>query len=203
MKSRIKKNKRKILQLVLDSLVPTVIKNLYLMIKFHCFIHPFARIKLVRNLKIGRGSMIGRCDIYAQGPIQIGKNCLINDYVILNSKTGYINIGDNTAINNFSIIYGNGGVDIGDNCAIAHSVKIVKNHLIPDKKTEAYSKSSDRYTKIGNNIWLCANVVVVDGVKIGNYSVVGANSLVTHNVPESVIVGGNPAKVLKTRKYKK
>lgn len=203
MENRIIKNKRKIFRLILDGLTPTVFKNLYLMLRFSCFVHPFARIKFINNLTIGRGTIIGRCDICAQGPIKIGRNCLINDYVIINSKTGYINIGESTAVNNFSVIYGNGGVDIGKNCAIAHSVKIVKNHVIPKRKTDSYSKSTELYTKIGNNVWLCANVVIIDGVKIGNYSIIGANSLVLHDLPESIVAGGNPAKILKKRKYKK
>ncbi|MFA5303071.1 MAG: hypothetical protein WC393_00855 [Candidatus Nanoarchaeia archaeon] len=195
------KNSKKFI-LIISSMIPSIFKNIYLMIKYKCIIHPCANIFFLNNLKIGKGAYLGRCDILAQGPISIGKNCIINDYVILNSKTGYINIGDGSSVNSFSVIYGNGGVEIGKNNAIAQAVKIVKNHKIPKYKHEGYVKLSEKKTIIGDNVWLCANVVVVDGVKIGSFSVIGANSLVSRDVPESVIAAGNPAKVLRKIKYK-
>lgn len=194
---RIKKSVRFGLALV----VPNIFKNIFLMCRYKCVIHPKARILFIKNLKIGKKTVIGKCDIYAQSSIEIGENCIINDYVILNSKTGYIKIGDNTAINNFAIIYGNGGVEIGKHNAIAQSVKIVKNHVIPTKKDIGYDITSERFTKIGDYVWLCANVVVVDGVTIGNNTIIGANSLVSKNIPSDVIAAGNPAKVVKERTY--
>lgn len=191
----------KLISFGIRMLVPNFIKNLYLMIKYRCIIHPKAKILFIRNLKIGKNTIIGRCDIVAQGLIQIGQNCLINDYVILNSKTGHIKIGDSTAINSFSVIYGNGGVEIGKYNAIAHSVKIIKNHNIPTKKNVGYSVTSEEPTKIGDYVWLCANVVIVDGVIIGDNTVIGANSFVSKSIPSSVIAAGCPAKVLRERIY--
>lgn len=180
---------------------PKFFKNFYLMIKFQCVIHPNANILFTKNLKIGRKTIIGKCDIVAQGPIEIGESCIINDYVIINSKTGHIKIGDKTSVNNFTIIYGNGGVDIGKYNAIAHSVKIVKNHNIPNKKDVGYQIISDKPTQIGDYVWLCANVVITDGVTIGHNTVVGANSFVSKNIPSDVIVAGCPAKIVKQRIY--
>lgn len=169
------------------------------MLKYRCTIHPFARISFIKNLEIGKGTIIGKCDIVAQGKIKIGEQCFISDYVILDSRKGFINIGDNSAINTHCIIYGDGGVDIGDNSAIAPFVKIVKNHIIPKNINERYGMISEKYTKIGNYVWVCADVTIIDGVEIGDNAIIGANSFVSKNIPNEVIAAGTPAKIIRKR----
>lgn len=51
--------------------------------------------------------------------------------------------------------------------------------------------------EIGNDVWICGNVTIVPGVKIGDRAVVGAGSVVTKDVPVGCLVAGNPAKVIK------
>jgi acetyltransferase-like isoleucine patch superfamily enzyme len=177
-------------------LVPNVITNIRLMIKYHCVVHPGAFVAFPRNLTIGRGTVIGRCEIIAQGPIRIGSDCFINDHVILNSKTGYITIGEHTSINHYSVLFGNGGVEIGAHCAIGLNVQIVKNHIIPPDNSPGYPEVTEGKTTVGDSVWLCSNVVLVDGVTVGSFSVVGSNSLVSRSIPASVVAGGVPARVL-------
>ena len=55
------------------------------------------------------------------------------------------------------------------------------------------------YIIIGNDVWLGANVIVVDGVKIGDGAIVAAGSVVTKDIPPYTIVGGVPAKIIKYR----
>ncbi len=57
----------------------------------------------------------------------------------------------------------------------------------------------DRHVIIGNDVWICANVVIADGVKIGDGVVVGANSVVTKDIEPYSIVGGIPAKFIRKR----
>jgi acetyltransferase-like isoleucine patch superfamily enzyme len=194
-----KPSKNKVLRFGFARVMPSLFVNLYLMLKYKCMIDPGAKIMFPHNLIIGRGTFIGKCEIICQGPIKIGANCIINNNVTINSKTGYINIGDETSINSFSVIFGNGGVDIGSRCAIAPGVKLINNHEIPTDKNEPYGKPVEKFKKVGNNVWLCANVVVVEGVEIGSYSIIGANSFVNKSIPESVIAAGNPAEVIKER----
>jgi acetyltransferase-like isoleucine patch superfamily enzyme len=190
---------KKIFKYAISMFLPKIFKNFFLMAKYHCIIHPSANIVFPRNLKIGKGTIIGKCDIRAQGPISIGEKSFINDYVILNSKTGYITIGDRTSINHYSVFFGNGGVEIGSDCAIGLNVQIVKNHIISPECEPGYPVVTESKTIIGDSVWICSNVVVVDGVKIGNFSVVGSNSLVVENIPERMIAGGTPAKTLRKR----
>lgn len=53
--------------------------------------------------------------------------------------------------------------------------------------------------EIGNDVWIGANVIILDGVKIGNGAILGAGSVVIRDVPDYAIVGGVPAKVIKYR----
>ncbi|MBQ7171992.1 MAG: CatB-related O-acetyltransferase [Clostridia bacterium] len=58
----------------------------------------------------------------------------------------------------------------------------------------------ERPVRIGNDIWIGSRVTILPGVRIGNGAIIGAGAVVTKDVPEYAIVGGNPAKVLKMRK---
>lgn len=190
---------KKLVKFAMSFLVPRIIKNMYLMARYSCIIHPSADIKFINNIIIGKGAILGRVYITAQGPIRIGSKSFINDNVILNSKTGYIHIGSETSINHNSVVFGNGGVEIGNRCAIGLNVQIVKNHRIPERLIDSYDEITPGKTIVGDSVWLCSNVVIVDGVTVGSYSVVGSNSLVSRDIPEAVIAGGIPAKVLKGR----
>lgn len=65
-----------------------------------------------------------------------------------------------------------------------------------------YDKDSIE-TKIGNDVWIGANVVVIKGISIGDGAIVGASAVVTKNVPDYAIVVGNPARIIKYRYDKK
>lgn len=143
------------------------------------------------------------------------KNCTI-------SKTAKIypfTIVLNTIIKDYSYVSYNSTInncEIGKFCSIAKSVKIgLGKHPLnfistspifyspinPLKKIlsmELKFKDTERI-KIGNDVWIGANVVILDGVNIGNGAVIGANSVVTRDVLPYSIVGGVPAKEIKKR----
>lgn len=86
-------------------------------------------------------------------------------------------------------------IEIGNDVTLAPRVHILahdastKNHL-------GYTKIGK--VKIGNNVFIGAETVILPGVTIGNNVIIGANSTVTHNVPDNLVVAGNPAKQICT-----
>ena len=73
---------------------------------------------------------------------------------------------------------------IGNNCEIMHGVTIGNNIM----------KSRDEVASIGNEVLLCTGAKIIGKIKIGNTVIVGANAVVTHDVPDGTIVGGIPAR---------
>ncbi|MGM0634765.1 MAG: acyltransferase [Bacteroidota bacterium] len=130
----------------------------------------------------------------------IGDNVIIGDNVELRSNgTSKVVIGENTSINRNSMIMGL--VTIGNNCAIAPGCVIVgSNHSFDNSKENIKDQGLSRKGIIvEDDVWFGANVVVLDGVKIGKGCVIGAGSVVTKSIPEYSIAVGNPCKVIKQR----
>ena len=96
--------------------------------------------------------------------------------------------------------------DVGEYCSIAPGVKIgLEEHDISNYSThpstydyEAYVRSKGR-VKISNHVWLGANVIVLQGVKVGEHSVVAAGAVVTKDIPDHEIWGGCPARFISRR----
>lgn len=113
-----------------------------------------------------------------------------------------IEIGRGTALANSSIFQGTGGLSIGDDCIIGfQNIILTSTHRsertdIPVKKQGFYSAP----VRIGNDVWTGCRVTVLPGVVIGDHAIVGANSVVTKDVPPWAIVGGKPARVIRLRK---
>jgi maltose O-acetyltransferase len=91
---------------------------------------------------------------------------------------------------------------IGNNVIMGPDVKIyTKNHKFESVDIPIqYQGHTEDKTVIGNDVWLGANVIITPGVTIGNHVIVAAGAVVTKDVPDYAIVGGVPAKILKSRK---
>lgn len=140
-------------------------------------------------LKIGRGFTTGRyCRLEAHGPegknIIIGERCQINDSVHIAAADSIV-IGDDVLIASRVFI-----TDLN------HGNYSGEEHSHPD----SISRERTLHTKpvvIGSNVWLGEGVVVLPGVTIGKSSIIGANSVVSRDIPANSIAVGNPARVIK------
>ena len=125
-----------------------------------------------------------------------GKNIDVGRFCKLNPD---IELGDNSSIGDRSEL--SGKVVIGDNVMIGPQVMIIaKNHNIDDVDIPM-NKQGERAkgVKICDDVWIGARAIILDGVTVGGGSVVGAGAVVTKDVPSRSIVGGVPARVIKTR----
>ncbi len=137
--------------------------------------------------------------------ITIGDNVIIGRYSVLSCKDGSIRIGDNTTLGVACVIHsvGRSSVVIGNDCPIAAYCYLIGggNYRydrldVPIMQQGAYSKGG---IVIEDNVWIGAQVVILDGVTVGRGSVVAAGAAVYRNVPKMSIVGGVPAKVVRRR----
>ncbi len=107
-----------------------------------------------------------------------------------------ITIGKNVFINSCCHFQDQGGIEIGDGCLIGHNVVLatVNHDLYPENnRVNHYAP-----IKLGNSVWVGSNATILAGVTIGDWAVVAAGAVVTHDVPPLTIAGGVPAKVIRT-----
>ena len=126
-----------------------------------------------------------------------GENLYIIPPIYANCGLSNVHVGKNVVINFNCSFVDDGEIFIGDYCMIGPNCNIITaNHPISPKLRKA-GLQYNKPVRLENNVWLGANVTVLPGVTIGDNSIVGAGSIVTRDVPDNVIVVGNPAKVLR------
>lgn len=114
---------------------------------------------------------------------------------------GNIHIGENTYINGARITSGpDSKVIIGQWCAIGHNVNILAWSHDPAKATgnEKERPAVQKDILIGDHVWIGTNVLIREGVSLGSGCIVGANSVVTRSFPPNSVLGGCPARLIRT-----
>lgn len=109
----------------------------------------------------------------------------------------HIQVGKNLFANYNCTIIDVAKVTIGDNCQLAPNVSIyTAGHPVhPASRNSMYEYGIE--VTIGDNVWIGGNTVILPGVHIGSNTVIGAGSVVTKDIPEWVVAGGNPCKVIR------
>ena len=107
-----------------------------------------------------------------------------------------IHFGNNVFVNSGCRFQDQGGIWIGDNTLIGHNAVLATLNHDPDPAKRGNLIPSR--IVIGRDVWLGANVTVLPGVTIGDCAIIAAGAVVTKDVPPNTVVGGVPAKVIKT-----
>ena len=102
-------------------------------------------------------------------------------------------IGRNVFINSNLLAMSRGGITIEDDVMIAANVQLISNNHDPYERQVLLCKP----VRIKKGAWIGAGATILPGVTVGEYAIVGAASVVTHDVPDFAVVVGNPAKVTK------
>lgn len=163
-------------------------------------------VELARRQAFARGRLNGDVlGMLRDGRLELGPQVFLEPGVWLTAGDhGRIRVGGGTFLNQGVMVASEGLVDIGEHCMAANGCLITDgSHRFEDPDTPVpwQGFTTKGPTRIGDNVWLGANVVVTSGVTIGRRSVIGANSVVTDDVPPYSIAAGTPAKVLRTISY--
>jgi acetyltransferase-like isoleucine patch superfamily enzyme len=141
-----------------------------------------------------------------EGRLEVGEGALFEPGVWITAPgRARVRIGAGTFLNMGVMVAAQELVEIGDHCMLANGCFVSDaSHRYddPDKPVPWQGFVSKGPTRIGANCWLGAHVVVTSGVSIGERCVIGAGSVVTHDIPAFSIAAGAPARVLKSVEYR-
>lgn len=140
-------------------------------------------------------------DLSSGGSIRLGGGTVISEYARIISGGGQVKVGRKCSLNPFSILYGHGGLIIGDFVRIAAHVVIVPSNHRFDRLDMPIHEQERRAEgiQIDDDVWVGANATILDGVHIGRGAIVGAGAVVTRDVPSNTIVAGVPAREIGRR----
>jgi acetyltransferase-like isoleucine patch superfamily enzyme len=140
-----------------------------------------------------------------EGRLEVGPSVLLEPNVWITAPgSARIMLGGGTFLNLGVMIAASELVQIGEHCMLANGCFVSDaSHRYddPQRPITWQGFESRGPTRIGDNCWLGANVVVTSGVSIGERCVIGANSVVTHDVAPFSVAAGAPAQVIRPVEY--
>jgi acetyltransferase-like isoleucine patch superfamily enzyme len=140
-----------------------------------------------------------------EGRLEVGAHALLEPDVWLTAPgLARIRIGSGTFLNLGVMVAALRLVEIGDHCMFANGCFITdSSHRFDDRDRPVpwQGFESKGPTRVGDNVWCGAHVVITSGVQIGERCVIGANSVVTADIPPFSVAAGAPARVLRTIEY--
>ena len=120
----------------------------------------------------------------------------------LNNRAGYIRMGSNVEIGPYAVLWGAGGLTIGDNVHIGAHVSITAHeaiHIAPHH-TQVFEPLSMEFKPvvIEDHVLICSGAQIVPGVRIGHHAMIGGGAVVVDDIPPYALAVGCPARVIKT-----
>lgn len=150
--------------------------------------------------------------VYGKGTISIGDDFRCVSYSNRSGIATYsrakitaydgarIMIGNKVAMTG-AVITSKCQIDIGDDTMLSPNVVVIDSdfhvHWPPEERFNLSPAKLDKPVKIGKNVWIGTNAIVLKGVTIGDNAIIGAGSVVTGNIPANAMAAGNPARVIK------
>lgn len=133
--------------------------------------------------------------------IRLGAHTKVERGAQIYSWGGFVEIGDDCSINPYCVIYGTGGVRIGSHVRIAaHTIIVASEHRFERLDVPIIEQGyRARGISIGDDVWIGAGCRILDGVTIGAQAIVAAGAVVADDVEPLTIVGGVPARVIRSR----
>lgn len=165
------------------------------------------RLRFTDHIKLGHGVYLDQGSYLHACPngIEIGDGTIVMHGAVLHvynfrgmPQSG-IKIGRDSLVGEYSIIRGQGGVEIGDRVYTSPFTQIIAvNHIFDDPNKPFVDQGiTAQGIVIEDDVWLGAGAVITDGVRVGKGAVVAAGAVVTKDVPPHTVVGGVPAKMIK------
>jgi len=180
-----------------------------LRLRVRAFVGPGVRLRGKPGLDVGRYATLDRgCQIdgYAVDGVHIGRRTKLGAYSIVSctshlSRMGRgLRIGDDCGIGEFGYFGASGGVSIGDNVIMGQYVSFhaeTHHYEDPDRPIRLQGTHSTGIV-VEDDVWVGSKVTFLDGCRVGRHSVIAAGAVVRDSYPPYSVIGGVPARVLKT-----
>jgi acetyltransferase-like isoleucine patch superfamily enzyme len=149
-------------------------------------------------LFLGRGLEL---EVGRKGRIEFGRFVWIGDRTKVRCHEGRVEIGDKTVIGQECTISAYQRVRIGEQCVIADRAMFIDfdHGGVEFERPIRVQGIYKRDVVVGSNVWIGYGACILRGVRVGDNSVVGTNSVVTKDVPANAVVAGIPARVIRMR----
>jgi acetyltransferase-like isoleucine patch superfamily enzyme len=171
------------------------------------------RLLFADNIRLGNGVYLDQ-NVYLHacpGGIEIGENSIVmygavlHVYNFRDLPSSGIKIGRNSLVGEYTVIRGQGGVQIGDRVYTSPFTQIIAvNHVFDDPDLPFIDQGiTAEGIVIEDDVWLGSGAIITDGVRVGKGAVIAAGAVVTHDVPAYTVVGGIPAQPIRDVKKQK
>lgn len=147
---------------------------------------------------LGRGLEL---KVEPRGEVRFGRFVWIGDGTKIRCHEGVVEIGDKTVMGQECTISAYQRVRIGAECVIADRAMFIDfdHGVVEVERPIRLQGIYKRDVEVGNNVWIGYGACILRGVRVGDNSVIGTNSVVTKDVPANAVVGGIPARIIRMR----
>ncbi|GAB6062341.1 hypothetical protein JCM30394_10700 [Deferrisoma palaeochoriense] len=150
-------------------------------------------------IRLGRRTVVERGAVLSNkkgGRIALGPRCVVREGARLETFGGDIRLGAHCSVNPYAVLYGHGGLTIGDGVRIAaHVVIVPANHVFDDPETPIFRQPvRAEGIVIEDDVWVGAGARILDGVRVGRGAVIGAGAVVSKDVAPFTVNVGVPAR---------